>query len=159
MRRNWKNIQPSSLIHALRLCKDYAIERKRLSVERLADLMGVTHDSLYKWLSTGRMPTILIPAYEHACGIQFVTRWLAVSSGKLVIDMPTGKNTTAENIQALQLNINKSVTQLMQFYAGQAEAEETLASIQTALEDLAAHRANVLIHQAPELDFNGDDDE
>lgn len=160
MRRNWKTIQPQSLTHALRLCKDFAIERKRLSVERIADLMGVTHDSLYKWLSTGRMPAVLIPAYEHACGVQFVTRWLAVSSGKLIIDMPTGKNASAEEIQTLQLNINKSVTQLIQFYAGQAEVEETLASIQVALEDLASHRANVLMHQAPELDFHyGNDDE
>lgn len=159
MRRNWKTIQPQSLTHALRLCKDFAIERKRLSVERIADLMGLTHDSLYKWLSTGRMPAVLIPAYEHACGVQFVTRWLAVSSGKLIIDIPTGKQATAEEIQSLQLNINRSVTQLLQFYAGEAEVEDTLASIQVALEDLASHRANVLIHQAPELDFNGNDDE
>lgn len=157
MRRNWKTIQPTSLIQALRLCKDYAIERKRLSVERIADIMGVTHDSLYKWLSTGRMPAILIPAYEHACGIQYVTRWLASSSGKLIIDMPTGQTVSPEDIQTLQLNINHSVTQLIQFYSGQAEAESTIASLQTALENLASHRANVVEHQTPQLNFIGDD--
>ena len=36
--RNWKRIQPSSLRDALRLCKDHALEKKRYSVERIADL-------------------------------------------------------------------------------------------------------------------------
>ena len=51
MARNWKRIQPSSLRDALRLCKDHALEKKNYSVERIADLMGITADLLYKWLA------------------------------------------------------------------------------------------------------------
>lgn len=157
MRKNWKTIQPLSLTHALRLCKDYAIERKRLSVERIADLMGVTHDSLYKWLSTGRMPAILIPAYEHACGIQFITRWLASSSGKLVIDMPTGHAASDEDIQWLHLNFSEATSRLISFYQGLNDAPTTLAALQTILEDLVGHRENVLQYSNPQLKGINDD--
>ena len=58
-RRNWKRVTPNSLRDALRLCKDHALEKKNLSVERIADLMGITADVLYKWLSNGRMPAML----------------------------------------------------------------------------------------------------
>lgn len=152
MRTNWKNIQPISLVHALRLCKDYAIERKRLSVERIADLMGVTHDSLYKWLSTGRMPAVLIPAYENTCGVQFVTRWLAISNNKLMIEMPTGRKASDNDIQQLHLNFSQAVAQLINFYNGTESQENTLASLQTILEDLVGHRENVLQSSAPQLE-------
>lgn len=157
MKRNWKTIQPLSLTHAMRLCKDYAIERKRLSVERIADLMGVTHDSLYKWLSTGRMPAVLISAYENVCGVQFMTRWLAASSGKLIIDMPTGHAASDEDIQRLHLNFNEAVAKLIGFYKGSTNADETLAGLQTILEDLVGHRENVLQYNHPQLDGLNDD--
>jgi len=46
IRRDWKRLRAASLVEALRLCKAYAQERANLSVERIADRMGVTHDSL-----------------------------------------------------------------------------------------------------------------
>lgn len=48
-RRNWKHIQPTSLRQALELCKDHAKERHNLSVERIAERMGLAdHWALYK---------------------------------------------------------------------------------------------------------------
>lgn len=76
-RRNWKRFQPRDLREALRGCKDYARERKRLSVERIADLMGVSADCLYKWLADARMPLASVQLYEHICGAHFVTDYLA----------------------------------------------------------------------------------
>jgi len=56
-KRNWKRVQPSSLRNALELCKDYAKERHNLSVERIADRMGLSdHWTVYKWIQTGRIP-------------------------------------------------------------------------------------------------------
>ena len=91
-RRNWKQARANSLTHALRLCKEYAQDRHNLGVERIADRMGQSHDNLYKWLATGRMPAILVPAYELACGCHFVSDWLAASAGRLVVPMPTGRS-------------------------------------------------------------------
>ena len=152
-RRNWKRVTPNSLRDALRLCKDHALEKKSLSVERIADLMGITADLLYKWLSNGRMPAMLIPSYEHICGIDFVTRWLAASAGRLLISVPAGRKASATDMQALQEVLNTAVGQLLQFYAGKTEAPDTLAAIQQAMEGLAWHRGNVEKHLTPELDF------
>ena len=56
-RRNWKRIQPTSLRHALELCKDFAKERHNLSVERIAERMGLTdHWTVYKWIQRRGLP-------------------------------------------------------------------------------------------------------
>lgn len=153
-RRNWKRIQPTSLRHALELCKDFAKERHNLSVERIAESMGLTdHWTVYKWIQSGRIPANMIRPYETACGIDYVTRWLAASSGRLLIDIPTGRKADAADMQALQELLNTAVGQLLQFYGGKAEAGDTLAAIQQAMEGLAWHRGNVQKHAQPELDF------
>lgn len=152
--RNWKRAIPTSLRHALELCKDHARERHNLSVERIAERMGLPdHWAVYKWIQTGRIPANLIPAYEAVCGINFVTRWLAAAAGMLVIAPPTGRDATAADMQVLQELLNTAVGQLLQFYAGKAQAPEALASIQQAMEGLAWHRGNVEKHAQPELDF------
>ena len=153
-RRNWKRIQPTSLRNALELCKDHAKERHNLSVERIAESMGLTdHWTVYKWIQTGRIPANMIRPYETACGIDYVTRWLAASSGRLLIDIPTGRKADAADMQALQELLNTAVGQLLQFYGGKAEANDTLCAIQQAMEALAWHRGNVEKHAQPELDF------
>ena len=155
-RRNWKRVQPNSLRDALRLCKDHALEKKNYSVERIADLMGVSADLLYKWLANGRMPASCIPAYEHICCINFVTRWLAVSTDHLMIAIPSGRNASPTDIQALQELLNTAVGQLIKFHSGTAEADATLAAIQQGMEGVAWHKGNVEKHLQPEFEFNGD---
>jgi len=152
-KRNWKRVQPSSLRDALRLCKDHALEKRNYSVERIADLMDVTADLLYKWLSNGRMPASSVPAYEHICGINFVSRWLAASEGYLVIQAPSGRSATAEDMHVLQELLNAATGQLLQFYAGRAEADAVLAAIQQGMEGLAWHKGNVQKHLQPEFEF------
>ncbi len=152
--RNWKRVQPNSLRDALRLCKDHALEKKNYSVERIADLMGITGDLLYKWLAKGSMPATSIPTYEHICGINLVTRWLAASTGHLMIAAPTGRNATAQDMQALQEVLHAAAGQLLAFYGGKAEADAVLAAIQQGMEGLAWHKGNVEKHLQPEFEFN-----
>ncbi len=158
MARNWKRVQPNSLRDAMRLCKDHALEKKNYTVERIADLMSVTDDLLYKWLANGRMPAACIPAYEHICGINFVTRWLAASTGNLMIAIPSGRSGKAADMQELQELLNTAVGRLLQFYANKVDAESALASIQQGMEGLAWHRANVQKHLQPEFEFSGGDE-
>lgn len=151
--RNWKRVQPTSLRDALRLCKDHAQQKRNYSVERIADLMGISADLLYKWLANGRMPASSIPAYELICGINFVTRWLAISTGHLMIAAPTGRATSATDIQALQELLNTAVGKLIAFHAGKEEAAAALAAIQQGMEGLAWHKGNVEKHLQPEFEF------
>ncbi|MEW5750334.1 hypothetical protein [Pseudomonas lactis] len=155
-RRRWKNVRPTSLRHALELCKDFAIDAHNKSVQRIADEMGLPdHWALYKWLQTGRMPANLIRPYERVCNCDYVTRWIAASAGRLTIEMPTGRNCTAQDTQALQELLTTAAGKLLAFYAKNSEAEETLASIQAAMEGLAWHRGNVNQTQHPQLELEG----
>lgn len=154
IRRNWKRIQPTSLRQALELCKDHARERLNLSVESIAERMGLTdHWTLYKWFQSGRIPANMIRPFEIACGIDFVTRWLAASAGRLLIEVPTGRAATPTDMQALQELLNTAVGQLLQFHRGKAEAADALAAIQQGMEGLAWHKGNVEKHLQPEFEF------
>ncbi|WP_175716561.1 hypothetical protein [Burkholderia anthina] len=154
-RRFWKSFRPTSLATALRGCKDYASDVHRMSVERLADRMGVSHDVLYKWLANGRMPTILVPPYELACGCNFVSTWLATSAGKLVVDMPRGRR--AADVELLDVNSGcaQALQLLTTFYENPAagNAEATLNALRAHLEQVAYHHENVARYATPELEF------
>lgn len=153
-RRRWKNVRPTSLRHALELCKDFAIDAHNKSVQRIADEMGLPdHWALYKWLQTGRMPANLIRPYERVCNCDYVTRWIAASAGRLTIEMPTGRHCTAQDTQVLQELLTTAAGKLLAFYAKNSEADETLAAIQAAMEGLAWHRGNVSQTQHPQLEL------
>lgn len=153
-RRDWKRVVPTSLVGALRLCKEFAQERRNLSVERIADRMGVTHDALYKWLATGRMPANLIPVYELACGCNFATVWLGSCAGKLVIDMPIGRAADQTEMVELNSGFAAALQLLTNFYADpKADPAETLAALQQHLQQVAWHSRNVAAHANPQLEF------
>lgn len=156
--RNWKRVQPTSLPHAMELSIQYGKEVHNRSVDRIADLMSLANKwSIYKWIENGNMPLRNIGAFEHACGCDFVTRWLAHSAGRLMITIPSGRMTTAQDIQSLQELLNTTVGQLIKFSNAQATPAEVLASITAAMEGLAWHRGNVEKHLQPELEFGGND--
>jgi len=117
--------------------------------------MGATHDSLYKWLATGRLPTILVPAFELACGCHFASAWLAASAGKLVIDMPAGRAATLADMVELNTGFATALQLLTDFYNDptHADAEKTVAAMTHHLQQVAYHQANVAAYSHPELDF------
>lgn len=152
--RNWKRVAPTSISHAIELCVEHAKERHNRSVDRIADLMGVASKyTLYKWIESGKLPTILIRPFEHACGCDFVTRYLAHSAAKLVIDIPVGRCTDAEDLQRLTGTCNAAVCVLIDFYKGKTSCDEASSALMIAMEDLAWHRVNVQKHAQPELDL------
>lgn len=154
-RRNWKHMRANSLVHALRLCKEFAQDRSNLSVERVADRMGVTHDSLYKWLGTGRMPANLVPTYEMVCGCHFVTDWYAGAAGRLVVPMPTGRAVTETELLAVNSSCAASLALLTKFYAdpNSADLEATADALRMHLEQVAYHHHNVARYASPQLEL------
>ncbi|WP_241020158.1 hypothetical protein [Burkholderia sp. Ac-20345] len=145
---------PGSLLEAFRLCKDHAREERGLSVERIADLMALTADTVYKYLATGRMPGTLIPVYEHVCGVHYVSRFLAASSGYLVIPVPTGKGVSPADVQALQSVLNEAVGAILEFAAQRSDADKTLSAIHAGMCALAWHHGNVGRAAQPELELS-----
>ena len=138
----------------MELCKEHARVRLNRSVERIAEAMGVSdHWSLYKWIQSGRMPAHLVRPFEEACGADYVTRWFAASAGKLLVDMPTGRTFQANDVVMLHNGFGLALQLLTDFYAKRAIASEVAAVLTAHIEDVAWHRANLLQHEQPTLDF------
>ncbi len=155
MKRNWKKVRPTSLLHSLELCTDHGRETRNYSVERIAESMcEKTHHTIYKYLEGGTMPLIKLRAFEDACGATFVTRWLAASAGLLVIEVPTGRAGGAADVLSLQEILNDAVGALLSFYAGRVSEEDVLARVTAAMEGLAYQRENVKKFVQPELELS-----
>jgi hypothetical protein len=151
-RRNWKRVAPTSLRHAMELCLEYGREKRNLSVDRVADLMGLANKwVIYKWLESGKLPANLIRPFEHATGATFMTQYIATSAHKLLVDIPTGKPAKDDDVLALQTSFNESVNLLARFYRGEVSAEETKAVLDKTMGEIAGHRENVNKSLAPEL--------
>lgn len=155
IRRDWKNLRATSMVHALRLCKEYGQAKRNLSVERIADRMGATHDSLYKWLATGRMPAILVPAFELVCGCHYVSEFLAATADRMVVPMPTGRAAAGTELLDMNSNCAAALQLLTAFYAAPqaADTEATLAALRQHMEQVAFHHHNVARYATPELGF------
>lgn len=156
---SWKRLQANSVKDALRLNKEYARTFKRLTVPAIAELMAISEDRLYKWLSTGDMPTSYIPAYEHICGVQYVTQYLGIRTGKILIDIPNGRNPKEIELAALQKLSAHAISLLINHYHDDEDADidKTSAALTRLLQGVAYHREN--IKAQPELDLYGDEDE
>lgn len=153
----WKRLQASSLKDAFRLDKEYARQFKRLTVPAIAELIGASEDSLYKWLSNGSMPSNLVPAYENVCGIDYVTQYSAIRNHKLLIEIPTGKQASEIGVLELQEVTAEAMSLLIKFYRSGEDLEKTTAALTNLMGGIAFHREN--IQTQPELEFEGNDDD
>lgn len=151
-RRDWKRVRPTSLREAFRLCIEYARDRKNLSVDRIADLMGISVDLLYKYLADGSMKAREIRVFEGLCGVSFVTGHLAASDSRIVIEIPTGRVADALEINDLQAVIADAMGLLIRFYGGDADQAATEAGLTEILVGVAWHRENVHKAAQPELE-------
>ncbi len=154
-RRNWRTFNPRSLREAMEGCKDYALEKHRRSVERIAELAGEeSHWTVYGWLRDGSIPGKKIQAYQHACGCDFITRWLAHSSGMLLIPIPLGRAPETDDLHRLQATLNSAVAALLGFASGQIDGDKAGDELNAAMEALAWHRENTQRSYQPELELD-----
>lgn len=156
-RKNWKKVHPTSLQQAMELSITHAREVHNRSVDGIADLMGLTNKwAIYKWIEGGNMPLRNVRAFEHACGINFISRWLAHSAGNLLIPIPTGRAVKQVELTELHQKFSESFAALAKFYAGHEQAQETLDRVTDMIEGLAWHHGNVERHAQPGLEFGRD---
>lgn len=157
MRAYWKHAQPTSLRDAFGLCREFAKENRRLSMEAIAELMGIEKtNTLYNYLEEGSMPTRMIRGFESHCGCNYVSTWLVTSSGaRMVIDIPSGRALRAIDVSQLQAVLHTAVGKIIEWAAKRADVESVLAAIHTGLAGLAWHHINIEKSQQPELEFGG----
>lgn len=138
----------------MELCLAHGREVHNLSVERVADRMGVpSHWALYKWMENGRMPALLIRPFEAATGADYVTRWLAASDHKVLVDIPTGRAATEMSTAELQAAMAESIRLLLGYYADGGDPAKVLDAVRGAIAGLGWHHANVERSIEPELDM------
>ncbi|WP_036203965.1 hypothetical protein [Marinobacter sp. MCTG268] len=151
-RRIWKHERPISLPHGMEMNVHHAKVKGNKGVDRIADLMGMpSHFTLYKYMESGRMPAILIPAFENACGAHFVTQYLASSSNRMLVEIPTGRRVNHKELNEVSAYTNQVMGMLIDFYEGRCEQAEVAGALTTLIEDLAYQRGNVAKYQQPEL--------
>ncbi len=144
---------PQSLRAAFELDKAHALKHRRLNVERIAELLGTTPATLYKWLETDSMPVRALLGWQHLTGATHVVRYLASREGSAVIQIPAGRMPDAADVHILQATLNVAVGALLDFIDGKASREECMGELSTGLESLAWHRANVEKTEQPELEL------
>lgn len=151
-RMNWKRQRARSLRHGTELCIAYAKDVHNRSVETIAEMMGEeSHWTLYKWMESGRMPAVKIRAFEHACGADFVTKYLAHSAGYLVVEIPKGKKVKHKELNELGAYTHEVLGALLSFYENHEGAEDVKQAVTLLIEDLAYQRGNIEKFQQPEL--------
>ena len=153
-RKNWNKVHPSSLQHAMELSITHAREVHNRSVAGIADLMGLSNKwAIYKWIEGGNMPLRNLRAFEHACGCNLISRWLAHSGGYLLFKIPSGRAVKQTELAELHQQFIDSFGALARFYEGKEGAQETLGRVTEMLEGLAWHHGNVEQHAQPCLEF------
>lgn len=154
---HWKHLRPTSLRSAVEVCVHHARDRYNRSVEQIADRMGLrSHWVIYKWMESGDIPLRKVLAFQYACGgCTYITDFLAHSTHKLVVAMPTGREPSDNHVLQLQKHLQAAVSLLLQFQERptRTAADETIDAITTAMQDLAWHRGNVEKAEQPEFDF------
>jgi hypothetical protein len=153
-RTYWNRLVPHSMVKALNLAKDHGKEKKQQSVQRIGDRLGVSPDCLYKWLGDATMPVNKVIAFEEACGISFVTQYLAQSQGFLLVPAPTGRKAEHKDLNELQLYMAKVVAKIIEANQGECTAQEAIDAIKVLMQDLAYQQRNVKVAELPQEEFD-----
>lgn len=155
-RTNWNKVNPVSLQQAMELSIQHAREVHNRSVDHIADLMSLNNKyAIYKWIEGGSMPMRHMRAFQHACGINLISRWDAHSGGYLLLKIPTGRAVKPAELAELHQKFADAFSALARFYEGKNEAQATMDNIMDTLEGLAWHHGNVEQHAQPSLDLDG----
>ncbi len=153
-RRNWKRIYPTSLREAMELCVKHAEEKHNYSVERIAELMGMSsHWTLYKWIPEAAMPIKKVTPFENVCGIDLVTQFQAHSNNKLLVPIPTGRRAEHKELNDLVHFQSKTAQLLYDHSDGKRSSEEVIGAITQLMEDLAWQKGNAEKDIQPELEL------
>ena len=97
------------------------------------------------------MPSIRVKPFEHACGIDFVTRFNGQSAGYLMVRMPQGRKVKHRDVNELSRYAHEVLGMVMDFYDTHESPDEAIAGLSQLMEDLAFQRGNIEKHRQPEL--------
>ena len=150
-RRNWNQVVPRSLADALQLNKEFACQTKQMSVARIADRIGCSTDSLYKYLGGATMPANLLIPFMDACHKVYPLQYLAHSLNLLLIPMPRGRKAEHKTLVQLNMFCSQVMAMMLALQSGESSQKEVADNLTMLMESIAYHRAEVQKQVQPEL--------
>jgi len=148
-----KSRKPISLADAVDLDEEHALNARRRPRKAMEELMDTSRSEYGRWINDLELPLGKLLQWSEFCGSTHVIEYLALASGKLVIDIPTGRKVAAADIHQLQSVLNDAVGQIIKFASGQEDAATALSAIHAGMAGLAWHKVNIEKHQQPELEL------
>lgn len=152
-KRNWKRLQANCMDEAVQLCTEHAAQVLRRPAKVIADLMGVELKTYYRWLADNSMPVHRLRQFETFCGAHYLSDYLAVASGRVVITIPSGRGAKAGDLAEVHAAFSEAMAALGRFYQDRTGVDEAVAAVNATLTQLVWQRENVAKHATPELDL------
>lgn len=139
------------------MCKDYAKHRHNLSVERIADDMGMTASRLYQHLENGDMPFNRVRSFQRACRCNYVTQYMAYGDNCMLVPIPSAQKIDDDKLVHISATYSRALNLLTTFHQNGQDPDVVIEALTAHMETTAWHRANVEKHQQPEFDFERDE--
>lgn len=146
----------SSVSASVQGCLDQALKNHNRGVKRVAELMGLKLDTLYKKVAEDRITIGELAAFQHACGATDVTEYLCSQAHLHAVEIPHGRRLQATDAMDLQQNFSTAMALLIGFYKGESDQDETVSALTSIMGEIGWHRANVERANSPELELFGD---
>jgi len=150
-RRNWNQVVPRSLTESLQLTKEFACTTKQLSVPRIADRLGCSTDSLYKYLGGATMPAFMLIPFMEVCHRNYPLQYMAHSLNMMLIPIPRGRKAEHKTLVELNMFCAAVMAKLLALHSVECNQQEAVDHVTRLMESLAYHRAEAAKHHTPEL--------
>lgn len=132
----------ADLLAAVDACLAHAKSDLFRSIADVASAMSTNpkHDTVYKWLQTGRLPLAEIPAFEQACGANHVSEYLAACGGYLLIKAPVAQGLPQLEFARVQCQVAKAILATSTALVDAAQAPDAVNALTVAINSLVAVR-------------------
>ena len=125
---------------AIRDCLSTAKATRYRNINDVAAAMDVSREVLYKWVQTGRIPAVQVPAFEQACADASLTRALAAAQGYLLVPATADSQTPELALATVQSQVAAALLAAATAQVDTAQAGQAVRSITQAIDGLAALR-------------------
>ena len=106
------------------------------------------------------LPLNRIAQFEALTGSRFISEYLSVLHGdRVVIEIPRGRKGKVADMAQVQSQTAAALALLAKWHEDGSGVDETIEALTNVLAVLAYQRENVKKAEAPELNFEDEDDE
>ena len=140
----------SEIQAAIQACITHAKQEMYRDIGDIAEAMGVNQWVLYKWVQSGKLPAVHIPAFECACGVTHLSKYLAAAGGLLTIKAPPAAGYTQVDWAQAQWEVAKAMAEAAGAAIDPGKTQQALKAINQAMDALASTRHQLAVRGSHE---------